>query len=117
MWTRAQAWFASQAITVKRVLTDNGSCYRSKVFTKAPKATHITHKYARPYTPKTNGRVERFNRTLVAEWAYARPYPSETDRLAELPGWLHHYNHHRGHTALKGKSPADRVPNLSGDYI
>lgn len=116
LWTRAQAWFASQGITVKRVLTDNGSCYRPKAFNKALKDTHITHKYTRPYTPKTNGKVERFNRTLVAEWAYARPYASETDRLAELPGWLHHYNHHRGHTALKGKSPADRVPNLSGDY-
>lgn len=99
-----------------RVLIDNGSCYRPKAFNKALKDTHITHKYTRPYTPKTNGKVERFNRTLVAEWAYARPYASETDRLAELPGWLHHYNHHRGHTALKGKSPADRVPNLSGDY-
>lgn len=116
-WTRAQAWFASQGITVKRVLTDNGSCYRSKAFNRALKDTHIMHKYTRPYTPKTNGKVERFTRTLVAEWAYARPYASETDRLAELPGWLHHYNHHRGHTALKGTSPADRVPNLSGDYI
>ena len=115
-WTRAQAWFASQAITVKPVLTDHGSCYRSKAFNKALKDTHITHTYTRPYTPKTNGKVERFTRTLVAEWAYPRPYPSKTDRLAELPGWLHHYNHHRGHTALKSKSPADRVPNLSGDY-
>ncbi|WP_143483414.1 integrase core domain-containing protein, partial [Cutibacterium avidum] len=95
---------------------DNGSCYRSKAFNKALKDTHIMHTYTRPYTPKTNGKVERFTRTLVAEWAYARPYASETDRLAELPGWLHHYNHHRGHTALKGTSPADRVPNLSGDY-
>jgi transposase InsO family protein len=61
-----------------------------------------------------NGKVERFNRTLLAEWAYARPYASDTERQAALPTWLHSYNHHRGHTALGGLPPAYRVPNLTG---
>ena len=64
--------------------------------------------------PQTNGKVERFNRTTLEEWAYARPYQSEADRVARFVDWLHTYNHHRGHTALKGKSPADLVPNLRG---
>lgn len=111
-WTRAQAWFAGHGIHVSRVLTDNGSCYRSRNFAAA--LGHITHKWTRPYRPQTNGKVERFNRTLLEEWAYARPYTSEAERVAAYPDWLHTYNHHRGHTALKGKPPASRVPNLSG---
>ena len=74
----------------------------------------VTHKRTRPYRPQTNGKVERFNRTLLAEWAYARPYRSERARRAALPAWLHRYNHHRPHTALGGLPPANRVPNLSG---
>ena len=74
----------------------------------------ITHKRTRPYRPQTNGKVERFNRTTLEEWAYARPYSSETERTALFNDWLHTYNHHRGHTALGGKSPADLVPNLRG---
>ena len=73
------------------------------------------HKRTRPNRPQTNGKVERFNRTLLDEWAYARPYHSETERRAALPAWLHHYNHHRHHTALGGP-PANRVPNLCGQY-
>ncbi len=96
-----------------RVLTDNGACYRSAVFTEAL-GEHIAHKRTRPYTPRTNGKVERFNRTLLDEWAYARPYPTEAERVAAFPQWLHTYNHHRGHTALAGKPPASRVTNLSG---
>lgn len=112
-WTRANAYFASAGITVRRVLTDNGACYRSKPFAEALGET-ITHKRTRPYRPQTNGKVERFNRTMLEEWAYARPYASETERAASFPQWLHTYNHHRGHTALGGKSPADLVPNLCG---
>jgi transposase InsO family protein len=112
-WARANSYFASVGITVTRVLTDNGSCYRSKLFTAAL-GEDIKHKRTRPYRPQTNGKVERFNRTLLEEWAYAKPYLSETDRAADFPHWLHTYNHHRGHTALKGKSPADLVPNLRG---
>ena len=94
------------------MLTDNGSCYRSKVFADA--LGPVTHKRTRPYRPQTNGKVERFNRTLLEEWAYAQTYPSDTARAATLPDWLHTYNHHRGHTALKGKSPIDLVPNVPG---
>jgi transposase InsO family protein len=114
-WQRASDYFASCGITVKRVLTDNGSAYRSTAFAEA--LGDVVHKRTRPYRPQTNGKVERFNRTLEQEWAYARPYTSEAERVAALPGFLHTYNHHRGHTALKGYSPASRVPNLCGENI
>ncbi|MDR6975741.1 transposase InsO family protein, partial [Streptomyces sp. 3330] len=115
-WTRAQAYFTQAGITVERVLTDNGSCYRSREWRDALAAAGIAHKRTRPYRPQTNGKVERFNRTLLDEWAYARPYRSEQQRREAFPGWLHTYNHHRGHTALKGQPPASRVPNLTGQY-
>ena len=112
-WKRAQQFFARHGITVKAVLTDNGACYRSRLGAKTL-GTRIKHRRTRPYRPQTNGKVERFNRTLLEEWAYACAYTSEADRRATYPEWLHHYNHHRGHTSLKGQSPIDRVPNLSG---
>ena len=115
-WKRAHAFFADAGITVARVLTDNGSCYRSHLWRDTLADQGITHKRTRPYRPQTNGKVERFNRTLMDEWAYAKPYASEAERRAALPGWLHTYNHHRGHTALKGSPPASRVPNLAGQY-
>lgn len=114
-WLRANSYFTDCGIIVKRVLTDNGSCYRSHAFAAAL-GEDIKHKRTRPYTPQTNGKVERFNRTMLEEWAYAQPYSSETERVEAFPGWLHSYNHHRGHTALKGKPPASRVTNLSGQY-
>ncbi|MBG6189944.1 transposase InsO family protein [Arthrobacter sp. CAN_A212] len=114
-WIRANAYFESCGITVQRVLTDNGACYRSHAFKDA--LGEIKHKRTRPYRPQTNGKVERFNRTMLEEWAYARPYRSEAERVAAFGAWLHHYNHHRGHTALKGQPPASRVTNLSGQYI
>lgn len=114
-WQRANAYFTSVGITVQRVLTDNGSCYRSHAF-KDALGTAIKHKRTRPYRPQTNGKVERFNRTMVEEWAYARPYRTEAERVAAFPAWLNHYNHHRGHTSLNGLTPADRVPNLRGQY-
>ncbi|QQQ73485.1 IS481 family transposase [Saccharothrix sp. 6-C] len=113
-WTRAQAFFAAHGITVKRVLTDNGSCYRSRLWHDTLTGAGITHKRTRPYRPQTNGKVERFNRTLLDEWAYAHAYRSETERRETLPRWPHTYNHHRGHTALAGQPPASRVPNLTG---
>jgi transposase InsO family protein len=112
-WLRAAAWFAGHGVTVRRVLTDNGGCYRSHAFRDAL-GPHVVHKRTRPYRPQTNGKVERFNRTLLTEWAYARPYASETERAAAYPIFLHTYNHHRPHTALKGRPPVDRVTNLSG---
>ncbi|MEY9965450.1 transposase InsO family protein [Streptacidiphilus sp. MAP12-16] len=115
-WTRAQAFYARAGITVQRVLTDNGSCYRSRTWRDTLTAAGITHKRTRPYRPQTNGKVERFNRTLLNEWAYAKPYRTEQERRDAYPAWIHAYNHHRGHTALKGQPPASRVPNLTGQY-
>jgi len=113
-WLRARRFFAAHGITIKAVLTDNGSCYRSKLWAKTLASAQIKHRRTRPYRPQTNGKVERFNRTLLEEWAYATDYNSEAERVATYPGWLHFYNHHRGHTALKGKSPIDVVPNVPG---
>jgi transposase InsO family protein len=115
-WHRAVVWFATQGILIDRVLTDNGSCYRSKKWAEAMLNTDCKHKRTRPRRPQTNGKVERFNRTLLHEWAYARPYASERLRRRALPKWLHIYNHHRAHTALGGRPPASRVINLSGQY-
>jgi transposase InsO family protein len=111
-WTRANAYFTACGITVRRVLTDNGNCYRSFAFRDA--LAGITHKRTRPYRPQTNGKVERFHRTLADEWAYAVAYDSDAERAAAYPAWLHRYNHHRGHTALDGQPPASRATNLSG---
>jgi transposase InsO family protein len=111
-WARAADYFTACGITVRRVLTDNGACYRSRAFTAA--LGDVVHKRTRPYRPQTNGKVERFHRTLADEWAYAAAYPSDTARAAAYPAWLHRYNHHRGHTALSGRPPASRVTNLSG---
>ena len=113
-WTRANAWFAECGITVRKVLTDNGSCYRSHAFAKA--LGGVEHRRTRPRRSQTNGKVERFHRTLADEWAYARLYRSDHERCDEFATWLHTYNHHRGHTALGGQPPATRVPNLSGQY-
>jgi transposase InsO family protein len=115
-WQRAHAFFAQAGITVERVLTDNGACYKSHLWRNSLAEKGISHKRTRPYRPQTNGKVERFNRTLLDEWAYAQPYRSETERREAYPAWLHIYNHHRGHTALKGQPPASRVPNLTGQY-
>jgi transposase InsO family protein len=113
---RAHAWYANLGITIERVLSDNGACYRSLDWAAACTALAITPKRTRPYRPQTNGKVERYHRTLADEWAYTRPYTTETERRNALPDWLHTYNNHRGHTALGGKPPASRVTNLSGQY-
>jgi len=107
-WLRANGFFVDHGITVRRVLTDNGNCYRSKTFADSLGA-EITHKRTRPYRPQTNGKVERFNRTLASEWAYAQTYLSEADRAATYQDWLHYYNHHRPHTGIGGKTPIDRL--------
>ena len=114
-WTRANAFFASIGVTVTAVMTDNGSCYRSHAFADALGET-VKHKWTRPYRPQANGKVERFNRTLAAEWAYASTYTSENERTAAYETWLHHYNHHRPHTGIGGKTPAERVHNVTGNY-
>lgn len=112
-WKRANAFFASQGITVLRVLTDNGGCYRSRVFNDAL-GDGVKHKFTRPYRPQTNGKIERFHRTLAFEWAYPRHYGSDAARAATYQAWIHSYNHHRPHTALGGLSPIDRVHNVNG---
>jgi len=113
-WTRAQAWFADAGVEVTAVLSDNGPCYRSRAFARA--LGEASHRWTRAYRPQTNGKVERFNRTLVDEWAYARTYLSDEARAATYGAWLHHYNHHRPHTGIGGAVPADRVHNLTGKY-
>lgn len=115
-WGRATTWFAAAGVEIKAVMTDNGNPYRSKLF-KDALGGRITHQRTRPYRPQTNGKVERLNRTLLEEWAYARAYRSESERATAFPAWLHHYNHHRAHTALGGNPPASRVPNLPGHNI
>jgi transposase InsO family protein len=110
---RAVAWFAAQGITIERILTDNGNGYRSDRWRDLCAELGITHTRTRPYHPATNGKVERFNRTLLDEWAYARLWTSEASRARGLHRWLHRYNHHRHHTAIGGP-PIKRVTNLAG---
>lgn len=115
-WRRACAYFSRIGVTVSAVLTDNGACYRSRSFAAALAETKVKHRRTRPYRPQTNGKVERFNRTLEAEWAYAAVYTSDDARAATYDAWLHHYNHHRPHTGIGGAVPSDRVHNLTGNY-
>ncbi|MCS3843183.1 transposase InsO family protein [Microbacterium sp. AK031] len=112
---RATAWFADRSVTVERVLSDNGAAYRSHAWRDACAGLGITHKRTRPYRPQTNGKIERFHRTLADGWAYARFYGSESERRAALPGWLHFYNHHRHHSAI-GAAPISRLNNLPGHH-
>jgi transposase InsO family protein len=113
---RAVRWFADHHITVERILTDNGNCYRSQAFGQALAELGVSHRHPRPYRPQTNGKVERFNLTLKLEWAYATIYASNQARLAHLEGWLHHYNHHRPHTAHQGAAPMTAVNNLPAKH-
>lgn len=109
-WHRAVAFFAAHDITpIRRVLTDNGSCYRSRDWAAALAETGTKHKRTRPYTPRTNGKVERFNGTLAREWAYVRAYTSEHERRAALADFLNYYNHERPHSALGGRPPISRT--------
>jgi len=100
--------YARLGITVERVMTDNGSCYRSKAFNKVCAVLGLRHIYTKPYTPKTNGKAERFIQSSLREWAYARAYENSDQRAEELPYWLHHYNWHRPHAGIKGKQPISR---------
>jgi transposase InsO family protein len=113
---RAVAWFADRGVVVERVLSDNGSAYKSHAWTLACARLGITAKKTRPYRPQTNGKIERFHRTLGEGWAYARFYGSETERRAALPGWLHFYNHHRLHSAIGNQPPISRLTNLPGHH-
>jgi transposase InsO family protein len=112
----AVAYYESLGVTVERVMTDNGSCYRSKAFGKACKRLGLKHIFTRPYTPKTNGKAERFIQTSLREWAYARAYNTSDERTAELPRWLHRYNWHRPHASIGSMPPISRLP-LTGNNL
>jgi transposase InsO family protein len=103
------ARFAARGVTIKRLLTDNGPAYRSRLFNKTCQALGIKHTYTRPYTPQTNGKAERFIQTLMREWAYFRPYRTSGLRARALPLFLAYYNRERPHGSLGGRSPIDRI--------
>jgi transposase InsO family protein len=105
----AVAYYASLGVTIQRVMTDNGSCYRAKAFARACKRLKLKHIRTRPYTPKTNGKAERFIQSALREWAYAQAYPTSDHRAAELPIWLHRYNWHRPHAGIKSQTPISRL--------
>ncbi len=113
---RAVAWFAARGVTVQRVLSDNGSAYRSHAWRDTCLELGITAKRTRPYRPQTNGKIERFHRTLAEGWAFARMFLTESARRKALPAWLHEYYNHRPHTAIGCHPPIKRVNNMSGKY-
>lgn len=113
---RATSWFADRGVTVERVLSDNGSAYRSHAWRHACTELGIRPKHTRPYRPQTNGKIERFHRTMSDGWAFSRHYASESARRAALPAWLHSYNQHRPHTAIGKVPPITRLNNLPGHY-
>ena len=116
-WTRADAWFRAHGIVTERVMTDNAKAYLGVHFQHALAQTGARHQRIPIRRPQLNGKVERFNRTLLDECAYAAVYRSDHARTRALARWLHSYNHHRPHTALGGKPPITRVTNAAGDYI
>ena len=102
-------WFRRHGIRrIRRVLTDNGACYRSWAFAAALAASHTHHKHTRPYRPQTNGKVERYHRTMATEWLYSRAWTSNEQRRQALQAWLDHYNYHRPHSSLGGRPPISR---------
>ena len=113
----AVAWFAQRGVSVQRVLSDNGGAYRSFLWRDTCAELGITAKRTRPYRPQTNGKIERFHRTLIEGWAFKKFYNSESARLAALPAWVHHYNHHRPHSAIGKAAPITRLDNLAGHHI
>jgi transposase InsO family protein len=110
---RTVAWSAQRGVQVERVMTDNGSCYRSKHHTQACQTPGLRHLHTRPYRPRTNGKAERFIQTLQNEWAYAPPYTNSDQRRQTLPAWLNHYNYRRPHGSLSHRPPAARPHELT----
>jgi transposase InsO family protein len=112
---RAMRWYARRGVRIERVLSDNGSAYRSRVVAAACQALQLAQRWTRPYRPQTNGKAERFIQTLLREWAYARPYAHSFARQTALPAWLHYYNWHRPHGGIHGCPPISRV--VSADNV
>ena len=113
----ARAYYRSLGIRIERVMTDNGSCYKARAFTTACRRRGIKHVRTKPYTPRTNGKAERFIKTALNEWAYAQPFETSELRAAELPKWLHRYNHHRPHSAIGDKPPISRLPQTGNNLL
>jgi transposase InsO family protein len=116
-WLRAAGYFNALGIRCERVITDNGSCYRSRHWHNACAATSTTVKKTRPRHPQTNGKVERFHRILLEEWAYIRPWLSDNERTTAYRAFLHFYNQHRSHGALDWATPIDTLNRLHGDNL
>ncbi|WP_404953117.1 IS481 family transposase [Streptomyces sp. 147326] len=114
--TRAVAWFAERGVTVERVLTDNAWAYSKNTWRDTCRDLGISPRWTRPWRPQTNGKVERFHRTLLEEWAYQQPYTSDAERQTAFTDWIDWYNYHRPHTGIQGQTPASRVTNLSGQH-
>ncbi len=112
----AVAYYRSLGVVIERVMTDNGSCYKSHDFAAACRRLNIRQIRTRPYTPRTNGKAERFIQTALREWAYAKTYADSRERSSELPIWLHRYNWHRPHGSLNSQPPVSRPP-LSGNNL
>jgi transposase InsO family protein len=112
----AVAWYAARGVIVRQVLSDNGGAYRSHLWAQTCAELGITAKRTRPYRPQTNGKIERFHRTLADGWAFRKFYDSEQARLDALPSWVHQYNHHRPHTAIGKVAPITRLNNLAGHH-
>ena len=112
---RALAWLGRHGVSVQRVMTDNGSAYRSKLFAKALAQAGARHVRTRPYTPRTNGKAERFIQTSLREWAYAKPYRSSAERTQAIGPWINSYNLTRPHSGIAGLTPWQRVNNLLGN--
>jgi transposase InsO family protein len=112
-----RAHFSRFGFSIRRVLTDNGSCYRDRRFRMLLNQQHIKQRFTRPYTPKTNGKAERFIQTALREWAYARSYQNSLERHQQLDPWLHDYNFHRPHFSLKLKTPASRAGMNSNNLL
>jgi transposase InsO family protein len=116
-WLRAVAFFAALGIRCERVITDNGSCYRSRSWHAVCAATETTVKKTRPRRPQTNGKVERFHRILLEEWAYIRAWHSDSERTTRYAGFMHFYNYHRSHGALGWATPIKTLNRLHGDNL
>jgi transposase InsO family protein len=113
----AVAYYAGLGVRVREVITDNGGCYRSRDFARTTRELGLQHHFTRPYTPRTNGKAERFIQSALREWAYARAYSKSDERIAALPRWLHGYNWHRPHTSLAGQPPITRLGLNSNNLL